>query len=347
MLSVLHLAMLVAAAGTPAPAPAPSFQRIDTHSHYVPPFYKDLLDSRGITVGGIVPPVWNASNALAVNAEFGIVKSVLSVSTPGAKLSPNDSVEEGRTLARQLNEFGYNLTKEYPDNYLFFATLTLPDLDGAIAEAIYALDTLGAAGVFIEASFFGEVVGTSRYDPLYKLLNDRCAIVFLHPSETPCSELPDETTASESIPTFVVDFLLDTTRAAINLVYRNVTVDYPNIKYIIAHSGGFLPFAATRASGGLTLITGEYREAAVYFEELQKFHVDLATSATLTALPSTLAFFNTSQVTYGTDLPFASALGVEQNDLSFAAYPLDPATREKFDYSNAYGLFEKFWNKAD
>lgn len=126
------------------------------------------------------------SQHLAINAAFGIRTFVVSISSPGAILTENTTIEEGRTLARQLNEYGYNLTVEYPGHFKFFATLTLPDLDGAVAEAIYALDTLGAAGVIILASSYGELLGTRRFDPLYKVLDDRKAVVFVHPSSSPC-----------------------------------------------------------------------------------------------------------------------------------------------------------------
>ncbi|CAM6112412.1 unnamed protein product [Calypogeia fissa] len=367
ILCLLQLVMLAASQNLPPPMPpmpqpplpspmpppmatpiapvTPPAEKIDTHCHYVPPFYKELLNSRNITAGGIAIPAWNVSAHLAVNAMFGIKTSVVAISTPGAKLGPNDPIDEGRTLARQLNEYGYNLTQEYPGKFLFWATLTLPDLDGAVAEAIYALDTLGAAGVIIEASVFGELLGTLRWAPLYKVLDDRAAVVFVHPSNSPCADAPTYLPNSTDIPSYVIDFLLDTSRAALNLVYRNVTTDYPNIKFILAHSGGFLPFAATRASGGLALMSDSLSSQGVYLQKLKGFHVDLAISASATALPSTTSFFSDAQITFGSDFPYAPVPGIQSNVQEILTYSFHRAARRKIDYSNAFGLFKKFLKK--
>jgi predicted TIM-barrel fold metal-dependent hydrolase len=356
-LCLLQLVML-AAAQTPPPLPpptaapiapvAPVAEKIDTHCHYIPPFYRELLNSRNITAGGLAIPAWNVSAHLAVNAMFGIKTSVIAVSTPGAKLSASDPIEEGRTLARQLNEYGYNLTQEYPGKFLFWATLTLPDVDGAVAEAIYALDSLGAAGVIIEASVFGNLLGTPDWAPLYKVLDDRAAVVFVHPSNSPCPDAPIFLPNSTDIPPYVIDFLLDTSRAAVNLVYRNVTTDYPNIKFILAHSGGFLPFAAYRAAGGLAILSGAPSAAIqeFYLGKLKNdFHVDLAISATPTALPSTTDFFNVSQITFGSDFPYAPVPGIVTNVQEILTFRFKNSARRKIDYSNAFGIFKKFLKK--
>lgn len=349
VLSVLQL-VIVVTSQIPSPyEPLSNYitdlpQRLDTHSHYVPPFYRDLLASRKVTAGGFPTPNWDVDSHLAFNAEYGIVTSFISVTTPGAKLTADAPVEEGRTLARQINEYGYNLTKEYPKRFLLFATLTLPDLEGAVAEAIYALDTLGAAGIAIEASAYGELLGTPRYAPLYKVLNDRKAVVFVHPSKSVCAEQPEFSADSTDIPPYVADFLLDTSRAALNLVYRNVTTDYPDITFILAHSGGFIPFAAVRATVALGLIPGSPAGAAsAYYERLKHFHVDVAISASNDALVSTTAFFNNTRLVFGSDYPYASAGWIRLNTDSLQAYPnLDHNARREIDYGNTYKLLEKF-----
>src|SRR5271170_5248619 len=78
-----------------------------------------------------------------------------------------------RSWARKVNEFAAELVKDHPDRFGFFATLTLPDVEGAIAEAEYAFDVLGADGVILLANAHGTYLGDATFDPLFDALNER------------------------------------------------------------------------------------------------------------------------------------------------------------------------------
>ena len=93
----------------------------------------------------------------------GIATGVLSVSTPGVHLG-NDT--EARKWARDVNEYTADLVRADPGRFGLFATLTLPDVEGAIAEAEYALDTLHADGVILLASNAGRYLGDPGFAPL-------------------------------------------------------------------------------------------------------------------------------------------------------------------------------------
>ncbi|KAL2653467.1 hypothetical protein R1flu_021595 [Riccia fluitans] len=269
---------------------------------------------------------------------FNISFSVISVSTPGAVVK-GLSIDQSRALARELNEYGYNLTKQYPKRFKFFATLTLPDVEGSVSETVYALDTLGAAGIIALASTSGELLGTPLYEALYAELDKRHAIVFVHPGQSPCPEEVEFTSNSTGLPPFTVDFLLDTTRAAVNLVFRNVTQKYPNIKFILAHSGGFLPFATTRIIGALQVLTG-WPDSFI-LSQLQAFYVDTALSANRYALPSTLALLNTTQLTFGSDFPYAPSNRISQNALNLDQYIQDNLKKgalEQVRFKNAQDI---------
>src|SRR5205085_9108680 len=125
----------------------------------------------------------------------------------------------------------------------FFATLTLPDVDGALAAADHALGELGADGVILEANSRGTYLGDPAFDPLMAELDRRAAVVFVHPAELPGPAVP-------GIPPYAADFLLDTVRAATNLVLHGVPRRFPNLRFILAHAGGFLPYADRRGADG-------------------------------------------------------------------------------------------------
>ena len=130
------------------------------------------------------------------------------------------------------------LLRPGPVALAFFATLTLPDVEGAINELNYAMDQLHADGVILLANAGGIYLGDKLFDPLLAELNRRGSVVFIHPGYLPGPEIP-------GVPPFVADFLLDTTRAVAKLYISAAFIKYPYIKYILAHGGGFCAVCGT------------------------------------------------------------------------------------------------------
>jgi 6-methylsalicylate decarboxylase len=113
--------------------------RIDVHQHVVPPFYAEALASHGGDPSGSVTPHWSPERAIAFMDSQQIATGILSVSTPSVVGWAQD---ERRQMARRINEYTADLVASRPDRFGSFATLPLPDIDGALAEAKYALGTL-------------------------------------------------------------------------------------------------------------------------------------------------------------------------------------------------------------
>ena len=155
-------------------------RRIDTHSHVVPPAYLEWLRSEPAFPGPFVE--WSREAALDFYDANGIAAAILSISSPGVRLPGTDDADTTRRLARQVNEYSADVVRSAPDRFGFFATLTLPDIDGAIAEATYALDELDADGIVLMTSTDGVYLGDPSVAPLLDFLGDRGAVVFVHPT---------------------------------------------------------------------------------------------------------------------------------------------------------------------
>jgi len=315
--------------------------RIDVHQHVLPPRYAGWLRDIGIRPGGIDLPDWSPAAALKFMDSHGIATGVLSVSTPGVHLG-NDA--EARKWARDVNEYTADLVRADPDRFGLFATLTLPDVDGAIAEAEYALDTLHADGVILLASNVGRYLGDSGFAPLLAYLHSRRAIVFVHPGELPGDPVP-------GIPSFTADFLLDTTRTAISLILSGAMKKYDGIKFILAHAGGFVPYIAYRilltmvsqenkARQLLTLADQEHQVPRL-LAPLKRFYYDVAISSTPAALPSLLEIAEPTHVLYGSDFPFAPPAAVGFMASQYERALLQTATRRAIDRANAGKLFPR------
>lgn len=164
--------------------------RIDVHHHILPPVYMDALRATGFDrYGGIRFPAWRPEDSLEVMDRHGIAAAVVSVSTPGVAFGGDPAA--ARALARACNEWAAELVAAHPGRFGAFACLPLPDVDGALAEAAHALDTLGLDGVVLLASNGGRYLGDAVFEPLFEELNRRRAVAFLHPTTPPGAPLPD------------------------------------------------------------------------------------------------------------------------------------------------------------
>ncbi|MFD6514537.1 amidohydrolase family protein [Rhodococcus sp. NPDC060176] len=304
--------------------------RIDTHHHVVPPFYRQWLQDKGITAGGKAIPEWTTDAALELMDATNVATAVLSVSTPGVEPG---ALGEARSMAQEVNDYAATVSADNPGRFGFFATVPLPDIDGSIAEAERALDTLDADGVVLLSNTRGVYLGDPQYLPLMEYLNNRDAVVFVHPSALPAVPV-------DGIPPYVADFLLDTTRAAINLAKSGTVDRFPNIKFILSHAGGFLPFAASRVAIGASPVG----DSADGLRLLRTFYFDTALSASESALPSLTAFADPGRILYGSDFPYASAERSQTFTASLDAYPA--IDHDAVNHENASKLFPRFARAA-
>jgi len=303
--------------------------RIDTHNHLVPPAYAAWLKSKGQAAGGLPIPTWSADSALALMDRCRIQSAILSVSTPGVHLGDD---HEARDKAREVNEYAAEVVRRNPGRFGFFATLCLPDLKGSLDEAAYAFDQLCADGVVLLANSRGIYLGDRAFDPLFDELDRRRAVVFVHPSVLYGVE------PLKGMPPFVADFLLDTTRAAVRLASSGTLDRCPNLKVILSHAGGFVPYAAYR----LAVTSRPGQEFSEGLGQLKKFYFDLALSSTPAALPSLMAFADPSHVLFGTDSPYANDAVVEMFRGAYEQYSLSAQQRTMIDRGNAEALFPRF-----
>lgn len=305
--------------------------RIDTHHHLIPPAYHDAvarLDA-GATQAF---PLWSPEATLAAMETLGVSTAILSVSAPGTGLF--SSASEAAALARELNDYTAEVVAAQPDRFGFFATVSLPHLDETLDEVVRALDELHADGIVLLANEGGTYLGEEGQERLFAALDARSAAVFIHPNILPGPSVP-------GIPAFATDSLLDTTRAAYLLVRNGIRQRYPNIRFILSHAGGFVPYASYRMA--ITIFGDTGRDVTEVLSDFAGFYFDTALSSSAAALPSLLAFAKTGHVLFGSDFPFAPIDAATMFAASLDAYPdMDAATRAGVDRNNALALFPRF-----
>lgn len=305
--------------------------KIDTHAHYVPPAYRRYLEDVGY-FGGQSTPAWSPEAALEEMAILGVQTSVLSVARPGFWFGDAD---RAAAMARTVNEYAADLVRDQPDRFGLFAALPLPDVDRALEEVRHAFDELRCDGVILLANVDGVYLGDPRFDELMAELDRREAVVFVHPNALPA------TPPVPGVPVFVADFLLDTTRAALNLIRHGVLRRYPRLKVILAHGGGFLPYASHRIASLTPFVEDEAVRRADFLEACATFYYDTALTAGPHSLPSLLAFAGEGRLLYGSDWPYAREDNSEYFTAQLDAYPLDDAQRASVERGAAERLIPR------
>lgn len=277
---------------------------IDVHAHPIPDFLRDALLAAGRSPALSRFPDWNESLALATMDNFGIARSILSISTPGVHYGDDGAA---RVLARRCNEFFASLREKNDGRFGGFAAMPLPDVDGACAEAIHALDTLGLDGVGLLASYEGIFLGHPKFDPLMQELDRRAAVVFVHPAGHPSSW-----NLAIDYPVWMLEYPIDTTRAAVNLVMSGTLGRYPNIRFILAHNGGALPYLAWRLAAA-PVIDPRYadRSEEALRAGFRKFYYESAQSPGDEAYASLLRVADADHLLFGSDWPYCRAEVVE------------------------------------
>jgi hypothetical protein len=176
---------LFAAAQVTSPSVRPLPGRIDVHHHLFPPFYVKAMEDQ-MRASGFTPRPWTPATSIDMMDKHGIATAFVSPVQRLVMDSMSDRSEKGRSVARQSNEYGAQMVKDFPGRFGNFAALPLPDTDGSLKEIAYALDVLKADGIALWTSYMDKWLGDPSFAPVYAELNRRGAVVFVHPARASC-----------------------------------------------------------------------------------------------------------------------------------------------------------------
>ena len=112
---------------------------IDVHFHLIPQFYRDAVyeAGRGPAIGRY--PDWSPQLALDLMDKHGIALAITSLAQPGVSFLPAD---QAASFARRVNDYAAQLIAQHPRRFGCFGLLPMHDMDAAISEARYCLETL-------------------------------------------------------------------------------------------------------------------------------------------------------------------------------------------------------------
>jgi len=273
-------------------------RRIDVHFHIIPQFYQDAVRAAGLGPARRAGyPAYSPELALEVMDANDIEIAITSVAQPGVQFA---APGEAGVLARKLNEYAAELIARWPKRFGAFAFVPMRKVEDAITEIEYSLDVLRFQGVCLFASYDGKFLGDLAFDPVLDELNRRGAVAFVHPTLHPSSR-----TLDLPWPAFIMEYLFDTTRAAVNLLLSGATDRFSGIKFILAHAGGTLPYFAWRlASTSMIDPTMPQWPREKYLAGLKHFWYDNALSCGRTAMGALKTVADPGKIVFGSDWPF-------------------------------------------
>eukprot|EP00992_Anisonema_acinus_P000156 TRINITY_DN10060_c2_g1_i1.p1 TRINITY_DN10060_c2_g1~~TRINITY_DN10060_c2_g1_i1.p1 ORF type:complete len:352 (-),score=66.07 TRINITY_DN10060_c2_g1_i1:77-1090(-) len=312
--------------------------RIDVHNHIVPEFYFDDVEALGGDTNGWYTPKWSEKAALENMDTQGIQKAIVSVTTPGATIY---SGEKARGYARKLNEYSATVSNGNPSRFGYLANLpSLEDPQGAIAEMEYAIAKLGASGVIVYTHYGPDsdplYAGDEACADFWAAANRLKTVVLLHPLRTtePMLKMP----GGGILPPPLADFPHDTTRAAAQLVAGGTMTANPDVKVILSHAGGVLPYLNERIA---YCVPSKLSPEEIQFE-FKKFYYDLAQSCSREQLLALFSYADPSRILYGSDMPYCPEPFQHRNfrllDAFMAKGHTEGPTAAMVNYENAEKL---------
>src|SRR5262245_26734331 len=291
---------------------------VDTHHHIYPPRYATANLRRIMEdSGGALPPSaftnWSPRLALEQMDKAGVRSAVASMTSPGIWWNNG---EEGRSWARDCNEFGAQMARDFPGRFGMFAAIPLPDIEGSMREISYALDTLKLDGIGLLTSYAGKPLGDPSFAPVFDELNRRKVGLFVHPTMSCCG---------------------------MNIPGVNAPSIEPDIKFIFSHGGGTMPMIVQRVAAAIRNFTPDERARILpngLEAELKRHHYDIASVAMNPAgMAAVLKLVPVNRLLYGSDAPFGSTtmIAAALSKFELAAADITAIRRE-----NALRLFPRF-----
>lgn len=295
--------------------------RVDVHAHYNTAEYFAELDRigaiRDMPILKILGHLWlpslskdpdaPAARARASGPEAlaqrvadmdaaGVDIQVLSIGAPQPYVS---DAGDGAHLAALLNDSYRAVVDQYPARFRAFGCLPLPHVGASLAEAKRILDDPAFAGVALGGSALRTPLDDERFAPLWRFLNEREAVVYIHPGVgidgvAGCLDYhlaPDYVSPAEMAV------------AGSRLIASGNTGRYPDVRIVIATLGGLIPFLARRFDRGLLQDAPEAHAAlgGDVLPHFRKFWYDTSVVEEPAALRAAKEAYGADRLVLGTD----------------------------------------------
>jgi aminocarboxymuconate-semialdehyde decarboxylase len=254
--------------------------KLDLHTHYYPevffqmirdtpsefsfdkdPTGRTIITHRGARFFGITPPMTDPAKRLEDMDRVGIDVEVISLSTPNIFFADANRQPE---VARILNDAYAELIAAHSKRFKGFASIPMDNPDAALRELHRAIDELKLNGVVLLSNIQGRALTAPEYRPFFEEADRMSLCIFLHPMIPVYSE-----PFKEYVLGPLVGFPFDTTLAVARMCFAGMLRELPNIRWIIGHLGGAIPYLMERLDNGYR----DFAECRVNIDELPSVYL--------------------------------------------------------------------------
>ncbi len=233
---------------------------VDFHNHFYPMPYLEACQSGNSKVvvqqdaagqllivhkgdyNIVVPGHYDPVARLADMDAAGVDLQVLTLTTPGVHIEER---KRGIELARLVNNAFAELNGRYPTRFTALAALPLQDPITAAAELERAVTQLGLPGGVIFTNINGHSMDEAQFLPVLEKAVELDVPLFMHPT------IPVHIDALDAYRLVaLIGFTQETTIAASRMVFSGLFERLPQLKIVLSHLGGHLPFIAERLALG-------------------------------------------------------------------------------------------------
>ena len=240
------------------------------------PSGQTIITYRGARFFGVTPAMTDVSQRLEDMDRAGIDVEVVSLSTPNVFFT---DARHQPQVARVMNDSYAELIAKHPQRFKGFASIPMDAPEPALNELHRAIDELKLNGVILLSNIGGKPLTSPEYRPFFAEANRMKLCIFLHPM------IPANSDAfREYVLGPIIGFPFDTSLAVARMCYDGMFADFPDIRWIIGHLGGAVPYLMERMDNGYR----DFPECRAHIDQLPSFYLKRLYYDTVSFSPHTL-----------------------------------------------------------
>lgn len=233
---------------------------IDMHAHLTPERYKEAIRTRGYWYGldEKAGELGNGRFAQPLherlaNMDRDGVDVQLITPTVGFYQYEN-ALDVTKLIHRDCNQEIHEVITEHPDRFMGLGMVPMQDPPSAIAEMERIVGDLGFMGVILNDHVDGVTYDDPRFLPFFAAAQDLGALLFFHQGG---KTITTDRSAKYKLPNAVGN-LTERTLLYAALVFGGVLDKYPDLKLLLAHGGGYVPYGVPRMDKVAGALPGDF-----------------------------------------------------------------------------------------